>query len=237
MNLMDFRSRRWSWQGWKYSKGQIVSKSQNCSQKSWKTSKETKRQWSWRRCTDSRQVLHQDYHIVEQYLKCYECFKRAVSMLQCCLNSRDLFIARGTWTELWESHTFLPFCLAIAEIFFFSSISLWGDGSLRGFEALWLTLEKVSWVRDVYTKLNCAPCDSGASKSRLDTDDKRFAALFDNSEFALDPTDPRFLASETNTKILRENAKRRSKKPSKAELSELPQSSLVISEGEQYSTL
>ena len=50
----------------------------------------------------------------------------------------------------------------------------------------------------------------------MDVSDSRFAALFTSPEFALDPTDPRFAASEGTQKILRETARRRNTKGGKS---------------------
>jgi hypothetical protein len=59
--------------------------------------------------------------------------------------------------------------------------------------------------------------DEGKTKKSINVQDERFGALFENHEFALDPTDPRYKDVESKALIASEREKRRAKKLAKLE--------------------
>ena len=59
--------------------------------------------------------------------------------------------------------------------------------------------------------------DEGKTKKIINVQDERFGALFENHEFALDPTDPRYKDVESKALIASEREKRRAKKLAKLE--------------------
>ena len=59
--------------------------------------------------------------------------------------------------------------------------------------------------------------DEGKARKSINVQDERFGALFENHEFALDPTDPRYKDVESKALIASEREKRRAKKLAKLE--------------------